>query len=383
MTGEKYCFFNETHEEIRRLARDFAERELSPIAAEVDKKDSFPMTLVQQMSDLGFLGLKIPEEYGGTGMDVRSYVCVMEEIAKKCPAATIFISSANSLSTEPLLLYGTKEQKQQYVPGVAAGEFFIAFALTEPGAGSDAASLVTKAKKEGESYILSGRKCFITLAPMARYSVIFARTDPEKGARGITAFMVDMSLPGVSCGKNEDKMGQRGVPVSDIILENVRVPSSCIIGEVDKGFVNAMKSLNVGRIGIAAMSLGMAEEALHLAIEYTKIRKQFGKPLAEHQALRFMMADLQTKLSAARLLTYDAAYRMDAGEDSVMAASMAKYYAAEAAKDIVDQALQLHGGYGYSREYEIERLYRDVRVNSIYEGSSQIQQIVISGQLLK
>ena len=382
MNKTKYCFFGEEHEDIRALAKDFAEKELYPIASDIDRTDQFPMEIVQQMADLGFLGIKIPEKYGGAGMDTRSYVCVMEELAKKSAAATIFVSSANSLSTEPVLLYGTEKQKQLYVPGVAAGNIFIAFGLTEPNAGSDAGSLVTKADKYGDEYILNGRKCFITMAPMAHYTVIFAKTSPEKGTRGITAFMVDMSLPGVSCGRNEEKMGQKGVPVSDIILEDVHIPSSCIIGEIDRGFINAMKSLNVGRIGIAAMSLGMAEEALELAIQYTKIRKQFGKPLAEHQALRFMMADMLTKLEAAKLLTYEAAYRLDQGEDATLTASMAKYYAAEAAKYVIDNSLQLHGGYGYSREYERERLYRDIRVNSIYEGSSQIQQIVISGQIL-
>ena len=377
-------YFNEDHEAIREVARDFANNTLAPIAADIDKNEKFPMEVVSQMAELGFLGLKIPEEYGGLGMDMRSYVCVMEEIARKCATATIFISSANPLSTEPVLLFGTEEQKQMYVPGVAAGEQFVAFGLTEPGAGSDAGSLKTKAVKDGDDYILNGRKCFITMAPFADYSVIFAKTSPEKGTRGITAFMVDMKLPGVSCGKPEEKMGQRGVRVSDIILEDVRVPASCIIGEVDKGFTNAMKTLNVGRIGVASMSIGMASEALDIAVEYTKNREQFGKPLAAQQALRFMIADMQTRLNAAKLLVYDAAYRMDIGDpDATAAASMAKYYAAENAQWIIDRALQLHGGYGYSREYAIERLYRDIRICSIYEGSSQVQQIVIAGNLLK
>lgn len=377
-------YFNEDHESIRELARDFAVNTLAPIAGEIDKNEKFPMELVGQMAELGFLGVKIPEEYGGLGMDMRSYVCIMEEISRKCATATIFISSANSLSTEPVLLFGTEEQKQTYVPGVAAGEQFIAFGLTEPGAGSDAGSLTTKAVKDGDDYILNGRKCFISMAPFSDYCVVFAKTSPEKGTKGITAFMVDMKLPGVSCGKPEEKMGQRGVAVSDVILEDVRVPASCIIGEVDKGFTNAMKTLNVGRIGVASMALGMAAEAIDLAVEHTKNRVQFGKPLAQQQALRFMMADMQTRLNASRLLVYDAAYRMDTGDpNATVAASMAKYYAAESAQWIIDRALQLHGGYGYSSEYAIERLYRDIRICSIYEGSSQVQQIVIAGTLLK
>ena len=376
-------FFNEDHESIREMARDFAEKTLAPIAAEVDKTEEFPMEIVKQMADMGFLGLKIPEEYGGLGLDMRSYVCVMEEIAKKCAVATLFISSANSLSTAPVVISGTEEQKELYLPGVVTGDEFIAFGLTEPNAGSDAAGMTTKAVEDGDSYILNGRKCFITMAPIAKYTIVYAKTHPEKGAKGITCFMVDMSLPGVSVGKHEEKMGQRGVPVSDVVLEDVRVPKSCIIGELDMGFINAMKTLSVGRVGVASMCLGMAAEAIELAVNHTKNRSQFGKPLCKHQAIAFMLAEMETKLNAARGLVYNAAWLMDNGQPADKAASMAKYYAAEAAIEIVNKSLQLHGGYGYSREYEIERIYRDIRVCSIYEGSSQVQQIVISGQMLK
>lgn len=376
-------YFNEDHEGIREMARDFAEKTLAPIAAEIDHSEHFPADVAAMMADMGFLGLKIPEEYGGLGLDMRSYVCVMEEIAKKCATATLYISSANSLSTAPIVLSGTEEQKQKYLPGVAAGESIIAFGLTEPNAGSDAASITTRAIEDGDSYILNGRKCFITFAPVADYTIIYAKTSPEKGVKGITCFIVDMKLPGVSCGRHEEKMGQRGVPVSDVVLEDVRVPKDCVIGEIDLGFINAMKTLSVGRVGVSSMCLGMAQEAIDLAVSHTKNRVQFGKPLAKHQALSFMLADMETKLNAARLLTYDAAYLLDTKQPADKAASMAKYFSAEAAIDIVNNSLQLHGGYGYSREYAIERIYRDVRVCSIYEGSSQVQQIVISGQLLK
>ena len=376
-------FFNEDHRSIREMARDFANKTLAPLAAGIDQTEEFPMEVVQQMADLGFLGLKIPEEYGGLGLDMRSYVCVMEEIAKKCATATLFISSANSLSTAPIVISGTPEQKEKYLPGIVAGEEMIAFGLTEPNAGSDAASMTTKAVEDGDSYILNGRKCFITMAPISKYSIIYAKTTPEKGAKGISCFMVEMSLPGVSCGKHEEKMGQRGVPVSDVILEDVRVPKECMIGEKDLGFINAMKTLSVGRVGVASMCLGMAQEAIDLAVAHTKNRVQFGKPLCKHQAIAFMLADMETKLNAARGLVYNAAWLMDNGQPADKAASMAKYYAAEAAIEIVNKSLQLHGGYGYSREYEIERIYRDIRVCSIYEGSSQVQQIVISGQMLK
>ena len=285
-------YFNEDHESIRALAKDFAQKTIAPVAMEADRTEVFPREIADQMGELGFFGLNIPEEYGGLSKDMRSYVCVMEEIARKSAAATLFISSANSLSTEPILLFGTEEQKRKYVPGVASGEFYIAFGLTEPGAGSDAGALKTTAVREGDDYILNGTKCFITFAPWAKYTVIFAKTAPELGTRGISAFIVDMSLPGVSCGKPEEKMGQRGVPVSDIVLDNVRVPASCMVGEENKGVINAMKTLNVGRVGVAAMSLGLASEALDLAVEYTKQRVQFGKPLAAQQAIRFMLADM-------------------------------------------------------------------------------------------
>ena len=379
----KYPYFNEDHEGIREMAKDFAEKTLAPIAGEIDKTEAFPMDVVKTMADMGFLGLKIPEEYGGLGLDMRSYVCVMEEIAKKCATATLFISSANSLSTAPIVISGTPEQKEKYLPGVAAGESLIAFGLTEPNAGSDAASMTTRAVEDGDSYILNGRKCFITMAPIADQCIVYAKTDPEKGAKGITCFMVDMNLPGVSCGRHEEKMGQRGVPVSDILLEDVHVDKSCVLGEVDLGFINAMKTLSVGRVGVAAMCLGIAQEAIDLAVSHTKDRVQFGKPLCRNQAIAFMLADMETKLNAARGLVYNAAWLMDNGQPADKAASMAKYFAAETAIEIVNKSLQLHGGYGYSQEYEIERLYRDVRITSIYEGSSQIQQIIISGQMLK
>ena len=376
-------FFNEDHESIREMARDFANKTLAPIAAEIDKTEKFPMDVVKQMADLGFFGLKIPEEYGGLGLDMRSYVCVMEEIAKKCATATLFISSANSLSTAPIVISGTPEQKEKYLPGIVSGDEMIAFGLTEPNAGSDAAGMTTKAVEDGDCYILNGRKCFITMAPISKYTIVYAKTNPEKGAKGISCFMVDMSLPGVSCGKHEEKMGQRGVPVSDVVLEDVRVPKECMIGEKDLGFINAMKTLSVGRVGVASMCLGIAQEAIDLAVNHTKNRVQFGKPLCKNQAIAFMLADMETKLNAARQLVYNAAWLMDNGQPVDKAASMAKYFAAETAIEIVNKSLQLHGGYGYSQEYEIERLYRDVRITSIYEGSSQVQQMVISGQLLK
>lgn len=376
------AFFNEDHESIREIACDYAKKTLAPLGAEIDRTEQFPMELVNQMAELGFLGIKIPERYGGAGMDMRSYVLVMEEIGKKSAVATTFISSANSLSSAPILLSGTEAQKEQYLPAIASGKYIVAFGLTEPNAGSDAAALLTKAEPDGDSYILNGRKCFISHAPIATHCIIFAKTNPEKGAKGITTFLVDMKAPGVSVGKPEEKMGQRGCPVGDVILDNVRVHQSDILGNVDMGFVTAMQTLSVGRVGVAALALGLAGEALELAIRHTKTRVQFGKPLAKQQAIQFMLAEMATKLESAKLLVYHAAWLADNGKDATKEAAMAKYYATEAAKYIIDTSLQLHGGYGYSKEYEIERLYRDNRILTIYEGTTQVQQMVIAGQVL-
>ena len=262
----KSAFFTEDHEAIREMAKQYAEGTLAGIAGEIDKSGVFPESVIAEMAELGFYGLKIPEEYGGLGLDMRSYISVMEEIAKKSAAATLFISSANSLSTQPILLSGTEEQKAKYLPGVADGSTIISFALTEPNAGSDAGSLKTKAVKDGDSYILNGTKCFITMAPIADYHIVYAKTSPEKGTKGISAFIVDKNLEGVSVGKHEEKMGQHGVPVSDLILEDVRVPADCLLGEEDMGFINAMKTLNVGRVGVASMALGIAQEHLQHSV---------------------------------------------------------------------------------------------------------------------
>lgn len=304
--------------------------------------------------------------------------------ATYCTLATSYLSGANSLASAPIILAGTEEQKQKYLPGIADNSAYMAFALTEPNAGSDAGGMATKAVKDGDDYILNGRKTFITGAGIAKYCVVFAKTNPDKGTKGISTFIVDMSAPGVSVGKHEEKMGQVGLDCCDVVLEDVRVSKDDIIGPEDMGFITAMQTLSVGRCGVAAQGLGIAQAAMDCAVKHMKERKQFGKPLAAFQGLQFMMAEMETKLNAARLLVYDAAYQIDTGsKDANKAASMAKYYATETAVEIVGKALQLHGGYGYSKEYAIERLYRDVRVLTLYEGTTQVQQMVIAGQLLK
>lgn len=376
-------FFEEQHEMIRKLAQDFAAKELAPIAEEVDKTGIFPDRLVKLMGEMGFYGIKIPKKYGGAGADCRAYAIVMEEVSRKCGVASIYVSSPNSLMGTPFVLAGTEEQKEKYLRPMVTGEKIFAFGLTEPGAGSDAGGLLTTAVEDGDYYVLNGRKCFITAAPISDYVVIFAKTDMSKGTKGITTFIVDSKQEGVSFGKAEDKMGVVGCPTSDVILENVRVHKKDILGKVDQGFTTAMKTLEIGRIGIAAQSVGLAQGAMDEAVKYAKERKQFGKPIGKFQGIQFMLAEMEAKLAASRLLMYDAAEKVDRGLPATKAASTAKYFASESAQEIVSKALQIHGGYGFIRDYTIERIYRDVRVTTLYEGTSQVQQMVIAGQLLK
>lgn len=375
--------FEKEHTLVRQLAREFAEKELQPIAEEVDKTAVFPKEVYKKIAEAGFLGIKIPKEFGGAGGDHRAYATVLEEFARVCAISTIYVSSTNSLNSAPFLNGGTSEQKEKYLKPLVAGEKMMAFALTEPGAGSDAAAIMTSAVEDGDYYILNGRKCFITAAPLSDYIIVFAKTAPERGAKGITTFVVDAKAEGVSFGKPEDKMGIIGCATSDVVLENVRVHKDDILGKVNSGFTNAMKTLSVGRLGISAQALGIAQGAIDEAVKYVKARRQFGKPLAKFQNTQFVIAEMETKLNAMRHLVYDAAYKMDMGQPADKAASMAKLFAAEEAKWIVDRALQLHGGYGYIKDYPIERMYRDIRIASIYEGTSEVQKMVIAGSLLK
>ena len=378
------CYFTEKHELIRKLAKGFAEKEFTKeLLDEVEKSETFPEELLQKMAKAGFFGVKIDKSLGGQGADARSYVIVMEEIAKVSGVASIYVSSPNSLSGGPILMAGNAEQKEKYLTPVVRGEKKMVFALTEPGAGSDAGSITTTAVADGDYYILNGRKCFITMAPFADYAVVFAKTTPNIGTKGVTAFIVDMKAEGVSCGKPEDKMGIIGCATSDIILENVRVHKSDRPGMEGKGFKIAMATLDTGRLGVAAQSIGVASGCLEETIKYMKERKQFGRKLADFQALSFMVADMATKLEAAKQLTYRAAYLMDTKQDATMAASMAKYYSSEVCNEIAAKCVQLHGGYGFIKDYKIERMFRDCRVFTIYEGTSQVQQMVISGKLLK
>lgn len=378
------AFFTEQHELVRKLAREFAETELTKeVLDKVEEEEVFPDEILDKMAKAGFFGIKVPKQYGGQGGDARSYVIVMEEIARVSGVASIYVSSPNSLSGGPFLLSGNAEQKEKYLRPVVTGEKKVCFALTEPGAGSDAGGMQTTAVKDGDYYILNGRKTFITMAPLADWAVIYAKTDVTKGTKGISAFIVDMRQEGVSCGKPEKKMGVVGCATSDIILENVRVHKDNLLGQEGKGFINAMKTLDTGRMGVAAQSIGVAQGCLDEAIKYAKERKQFGRPIAKFQAISFMLAEMATKLEAAKNLVYKTAWLIDNGQDASMAASMAKFYASEVCNEIAAKAVQIHGGYGFIKDYKIERMYRDCRVFTIYEGTSQVQQMVISGKLLK
>lgn len=378
------AFFTEQHELVRKLAREFAETELTKeILDKVEEEEVFPEEILDKMAKAGFFGIKVPKQYGGQGGDARSYVIVMEEIARVSGVASIYVSSPNSLSGGPFLLSGNAEQKEKYLRPVVTGEKKVCFALTEPGAGSDAGGMQTTAVKDGDYYVLNGRKTFITMAPLADWAVVYAKTDMSMGTKGISAFIVDMKQEGVSCGKPEKKMGVVGCATSDIILENVRVHKDNLLGQEGKGFINAMKTLGTGRMGVAAQSIGVAQGCLDEAIKYAKERKQFGRPIAKFQAIAFMLAEMATKLEAAKNLVYKTAWLIDNGQDASMAASMAKFYASEVCNEIAAKTVQIHGGYGFIKDYKIERMFRDCRVFTIYEGTSQVQQMVISGKLLK
>lgn len=373
------------HAMEQKLFRQFAETEFTKeILDELDETGEFNWDMHRKMAKYGFMGVKIPKEYGGAGGDYLSYALMVEELARGSAVLSIYANTSNSLGGGPLMLAGNEEQKKKYLPAVASGEKILVFALTEPGAGSDAGGTVTTAVDAGDCFILNGRKCFISGAPMADWAIVFAKTDLKaKGSRGISMFIVDMKLPGVSCGAHEKKMGINGYPTSDLVLEDVHVPKDCLVGPLHKGFQYAMKTLDGGRLGMAAQAVGIAQACLDESVKYAKERRQFGRPIADFQGISFMIAEMATDVAAARELVYNAAVLKDANKDATAACSMAKFFAAEAANRCAYKAVQIHGGYGYIKEYKVERLYRDARICSIYEGTTQVQQMVIAGSLLK
>lgn len=374
------------HAMQQKLFRQFAETEFTKeIQDELDNTGEFNWEMHKKMAKYGFMGVKIPKEYGGAGCDYLTYALLVEEFARQCSVLSIYANTSNSLGGGPLMLAGNEEQKKKYLPALASGEKIIAFALTEPGAGSDAGGTCTTAvyDEATEEFVLNGRKCFISAAPMADWSIVFAKTDLKaKGSKGISMFIVDMKLPGVSLGKHEEKMGIHGYPTSDVVLEDVRVGKDCLVGPLHKGFQYAMKTLDGGRLGMAAQAVGVAQSALDEAIKYAKERKQFGRRIADFQGISFMIAEMAADVEAARQLVYHAAELKDKNMDATAACSIAKYFAAEAANRCAYKAVQIHGGYGYIREYKVERIYRDARICSIYEGTSQVQQMVIAASLL-
>ncbi len=373
----------EEHLAVRDAAREFAQSELLPGVIERDEAQKFPMEQVKKMGELGFMGMMVDPKYGGGGMDTISYVLAMEEISKVDASASVCMSVNNSLVCWGIEKYGTEEQKQKYLPALASGSKIGAFCLSEPEAGSDATSQKTEAIDMGDHYLLNGTKNWITNGNSASIYIVIAQTDREKGHKGINALIVERESAGFVVGKKEDKMGIRGSDTHSLMFTDVKVPKENRIGEDGFGFKFAMETLNGGRIGIAAQALGIASGAYELALAYSKERKAFGKPIHQHQAISFKLADMATQIEAARLLCLKAAAMKDAKEDFSTMSAMAKLYASQVANDVATEAVQIHGGYGYVKEYHVERLMRDAKITQIYEGTSEIQKVVISRAVLK
>ena len=369
---------DEMHQELQQMYREFAEGEVKPLAAEIDKEERFPEETVTKMAEMNLLGIPFPEEYGGAGMDNLSYAQCVEELSKVCASTGVIVSAHTSLCAWPIYHFGTEEQKKKYLVPLASGQKLGAFGLTEPGAGTDAAGQKTVAEDKGDHWLLNGSKCFITNAGPADIYVVFAMTDKEKGNHGISAFIVEKGMKGFSVGKHEEKMGIRGSATAELVFEDCALPKENLLGEVNKGFKIAMMTLDGGRIGIASQALGIAEGAIAETVEYVKTRMQFGKRISQFQNTQFEMAQMQANTEAAKLLVYQAACAKDAGQPYSHLAAMAKLVAAQNASDVTRRCVQLFGGYGYTREYPMERMMRDAKITEIYEGTSEVQKMVIS-----
>jgi len=375
--------FTEEQKMIQGMVRDLAREEFAPRAMEIDAAKEFPRENLKKLAELGLMGMMVPPEYDGSGADTVSYVLALSEVAYACASTAVVMSVHNSIVCESILKFGTDAQKEKYLKPLARGEFIGAFALTEANAGSDPARQRMRAEFDGDSYILNGTKRFTTTGKNAGLVIATAKTDPDKGHRGISAFLVEQGTPGFSVGRLEDKMGLRASDTADIIFEDCRIPAENILGSPGDGFMIAMTGLDGGRIGIAAQSIGVGRAALDAAVGYSQEREQFGQKISKFQGLRWMMADMATELEAARLMTLSAAQMKDDGENYTLNASMAKLFASEMVNRITAKALQIHGGYGFTKEYPVERYFRDARVFTIYEGTSEIQRVVISNQILK
>lgn len=373
---------SDEHKMLRDAARDFAKNEIAPVAAEFDESGEFPHRTVKKMGEMGFMGIEVPEDYGGAGMDTLAYVLALEEICKADAAHGVIVSVNNSLYCYGILKFGTETQKKKFITPVASGKSIGAYSLTEPMSGSDAATMKSRAVRDGDFYILNGRKSWVTSGPVADYIVVFMMTDPEKKQKGISAFLVEGKTPGLVRGKKEPKLGIRASATSELIFEDCRVPAENLLGAEGDGFKIAMTVLDAGRIGIAAQSLGIAEAAYEAAREYAGQREAFGQPIGVFQGTGFKIADMKTRIEAARLLTYNAALKKEraktTGERFSQEAAMAKLFASETAMYVAHAAVQIHGGMGYSRELPVERYFRDAKITEIYEGTSEIQRLVIS-----
>ena len=371
-------------EMVRKMYREFAETEVKPLAEEIDEEERFPMETVEKMAKLGMMGIYFPKEYGGAGGDVLSYAMCVEELAKVCGTTAVIVSAHTSLCCAPIFEHGTEEQKKKYLPDLLSGKKIGAFGLTEPNAGTDASGQQTTAvKNENGDWVLNGSKCFITNGTVAETFVVFAMTDKKLGNHGISAFIVEKSFPGFSVGKHEKKMGIRGSSTCELVFEDCVIPGDRMLGKQGKGFNEAMATLDGGRIGIAAQALGLAEGAIAETIAYTKERVQFGRPIAKQQNTQFQLADMYARTQAAQYLVYAAAMKKQNHEPFSVDAAMAKLVAAETASDVTRRCVQLFGGYGYTRDYPVERMMRDAKITEIYEGTSEVQRMVISGAILK
>ena len=373
----------EQQQMMKKLFAEFAEKEVKPLAAEVDEDERFPRENVEKMKACKMMGIPFSREYGGAGADYLSYILAVEELSKKCGTTGVVLSAHTSLGTWPIEHFGTEEQKNKYLPDLCTGKKLAAFGLTEPNAGTDAAGQQTTAVKDGDDYILNGTKFFITTAGEADVYVIFAMTDKTKGTHGISAFIVEKGMPGFTVGQHEKKLGIRGSATSELIFNNVRLSKDHLLGQEGKGFKIAMMTLDGGRIGIAAQALGIAQGAIDETVPYVKARKQFGRSIAKFQNTQFQLADMQVKTDAARWLVYDAAMKKEKGLPYSVEAAKAKLFAAEVAMEVTTKAIQLMGGYGYTRDYPVERMFRDAKITEIYEGTSEVQRMVISGAMLK
>ena len=375
--------YTKQEELFLQMIREFAEKEVKPLAAEVDEEERFPCETVEKMAKIGLMGIPVPKQYGGAGGTNLMYGMAVEELSRVCATTGVILSAHTSLCVAPIMENGTEEQKQKYLPKLASGEWIGAFGLTEPNAGTDAAGQQTTAVLDGDEWVLNGSKIFITNGSYAHVFIVIAMTDKSQGTKGISAFIVEKTDPGFSIGKKEKKMGIRGSATTELIFEECRIPKDRQLGQLGKGFGLAMKTLDGGRIGIASQALGIAQGAMDETVKYTKERKQFGRSIAQFQNTQFQMADLETKVQAARLLVRAAHYKKDHGIPYSADAAMAKLFAAETAMEVTTKAVQFHGGYGYTREYPVERMMRDAKITEIYEGTSEVQRMVIAGKLFK